>query len=133
MLAAPPGGPASWSALAHYFPDIPQEGVAIDHRGLTVLHYPLLADDALGIDEKEYPVGEKEFVIEDCGATRELRFGKVAEQRVRQLQRFGERLLREGQIGTDAENLDAKSFEPFVVGLPGRQVCRSRGCEVRSV
>jgi hypothetical protein len=57
MLAAPPGGPASWSALAHYFLDIAQEGVAIDHRGLTILDYPLLADDALGIDEKKYPVG----------------------------------------------------------------------------
>src|SRR4029077_15238359 len=90
-------------------------------------------DDALRIDEKKCPVRKHQFLVEDSVAARDLRFGKVAEQRVRQLQRFGERLLRERQVGTDAEVLNPEIYETLEVGLPGRQVRRSRGSEVRPV
>src|SRR6185369_9551205 len=133
-LAAPPGALASWSALADHLSNIPQEGVAIhDRRPAAVLDNPLLADDALRIDEKKCPVRKHQFLVEDSVAARDLRFGKVAEQRVRQLQRFGERLLRERQVGTDAEVLNPQIYETLEVGLPGRQVRRSRGSEVRPV
>ena len=70
-------------------------------------------------------------------STRKLRMifrsGKVAEQRVRQLQRVGKGLLRERVVGANAEDLDTEGFEALVVGLPGRQVRGSGWNKSRAV
>src|SRR5207244_5603867 len=66
-------------------------------------------------------------------AADDLPLRKVAEERERQLQRVGERLLRERRVGADGEVLDTQGFEAFEVGLPGRQVCRSGRSEVHAV
>src|SRR5712671_1538199 len=71
MLPSPPGGSASWSALADHLSDIPQEGVAIHNRRPAVLDDPLLADDALRINQKERPVRQHVFLIEDPVAAHE--------------------------------------------------------------
>ncbi len=73
------------------------------------------------------------FLVEDPVASDDLAVRKVAQERERQLQRFGERLLREGQVRAHAEILDPEGFEPFEVGLPGQQVRRSCRNEVRAV
>src|SRR2546425_4605292 len=130
---SPPGGSTSWSALGEHLSDILQESVAINNHLPTVLDDPLLADDALWINQKKRPVRQHVFLIEDPVAAHELPVGEVAEQRKRQLQGFGERLLREGQVCAGGEVLDAQVFEALVVSLPGQQVRRSRRCEVRAV
>jgi hypothetical protein len=58
---------------------------------------------------------------------------EVAQERVRQLERIGERLLRERIIGTDPENLHVQSLEIAVVGLPGREIRRSNGGKIGAV
>ena len=50
----------------------------------------------------------------------------VAEERIRQLQRIRKGLLDEGVVGADPENLNIESLKRPVLGLPGREVCRSR-------
>src|SRR5713101_8724349 len=64
MLPSPLGGSASWSALADHLSDTPQEGVAINDRLPAVLDDPLLADDALRINQKKRPVSQHVFLIE---------------------------------------------------------------------
>src|SRR5882762_6865163 len=62
---SPPGGSTSWSALGEHLSDIAQEGVAINNRLPAVLDDPLLADDALRINQKKRPVRQHVFLIED--------------------------------------------------------------------
>ena len=57
----------------------------------------------------------------------------IAQKRVRQLQGIGERLLGEGVVRADPENLDIQLLELLIVDLPGRQVFRSRGTEIGDV
>src|SRR2546425_2427907 len=64
MIPSPPGGSASWSALADDLSDIPQEAVAIHNRRPLAFDDPLLADDALRIDQKKLPVRAHPFLIE---------------------------------------------------------------------
>lgn len=117
------------SSLADDFLDPPQNRVAIYHRCPWVLDDPLLADHSLWIDEKERPVRDHRLFVKHTVTADDFPLRKVAEQRVRQLQRVGERLLRKSRIGADCEILDTQGFEAFEVGLPGRQVrcsCRSK-------
>ena len=114
-----------FSSLVDDFLDTPQDGVAIHHRGPRVIKDPLLADHTLGVDEKERPDRGHRLLVEYSVGPDDLSFLKVAQQRVRQLQRFGEGLLRKRIVGADGENLDTQGFEALVVGLPGRQVRRS--------
>ena len=44
----------------------------------------------------------------------------VAEERERELERIGKRLLRKGVVGADSKNLDTQILEFLEVGLPGR-------------
>ena len=86
--------------------------------GLSRTH--LLADHTLRVDEKERPDRGHYLLVEDSISPDDLPFDEVAQQRIRQLQGFGERLLRERVVGADGENLNTQGFEPLVVGLPGR-------------
>ncbi len=63
----------------------------------------------------------------------DLQLRMIAKERVRQLQRIGERLLGEGVVRADSENLDVQLLELLIVDLPGRQVLRSRGTEIVDV
>ena len=127
------GSPRAHSFLADDLLDILQQSGAIDNRRCRVLYDPLLADHSLRIDEKERPVRGHRRFVENPVAADDLPFRKIAEQRERQLQGVGEGLLRERRVGTDGEVLDTQGFEALVVGLPGRQVCRSGRSEVRAV
>lgn len=119
--------------LADDFLDTPQDRVAIYHRRPWVLDDPLLADHSLRIDEKERPIRGHRLFVEYTVTTDDLSLRVVAEQRVRQLKRVGERLLRKGRIGADREILDTQGFEALEVSLPGRQVCCSGRSKIRSV
>jgi len=66
-------------------------------------------------------VWPKDAVIPD-----NLQVRKVAEKRVRELKRLRKRLLCEGVVSADAENLHVQVPEPAMVDLPGRQVFTSR-------
>ncbi len=57
----------------------------------------------------------------------------IAQERVRQLQRIGERFLGERVVCADPENLDVQLLEPLIVDLSGRQVLRSRRVEIGDV
>src|SRR5262245_41919219 len=73
MLPSPPGGSASSSALTDHLVDIPQESVAVDDRcPAAVLEYPLLAKDALRIDEEKCSVRHHQFLVEDSVAATDL-------------------------------------------------------------
>ncbi len=63
----------------------------------------------------------------------DLQLRMIAQERVRELQRIGECLLRESVVRADPENLDVQLLELFVVDLPGRQVLRSRRAEIGDV
>ena len=108
------------SFLADDSLDVPQESVAIDHRRLRIIEHPFFADHALRVDQKKCPVRGHDCLVEDSITPDDFSFDEVAQQRIRQLQRFGERLLRERVVGADGENLNTQGFKPFVVGLPGR-------------
>jgi hypothetical protein len=108
------------SFFADDFLDASQDGVAIHHRRRRVIEDPLLADHTLRVDEKERPDRGHYLLVEDSISPDDLPFDEVAQQRIRQLQGFGERLLRERVVGADGENLNTQGFEPLVVGLPGR-------------
>src|SRR5437899_3119022 len=131
--ASTPAGPALSSRLRDDFADIAQERIAVHDRRVRVLDDPLLADHSLAIDEKERPGRGHPSLVEDSVGSDDLPVGKVAEQRIGQLEGFRERLLGEGRVGTDREDLDTKGFEALVVGLPGRQVRGSGGRKVIAV
>ena len=63
----------------------------------------------------------------------DLQIRKVAEQGVRQLERFRKGLLREGMVGADPENLDIQLLEFGVIDLPGREVGHSRRGEIDAI
>ncbi len=63
----------------------------------------------------------------------DLQLRMIAQERVRQFQRIGKCLLREGVVCADPEDLDVQLLELPIVDLPGRQVFRSRGTEIRDV
>jgi len=115
-----PSTARAFSSFADDFLDAAQEGVAIHHRRRRVIEDPLLADHTLRVDEKERPDRGHYLLVEDSISPDDLPFDEVAQQRIRQLQGFGERLLRERVVGADGENLNTQGFEPLVVGLPGR-------------
>ena len=131
--ASTPGGPASPSGFSDDCLDIRQEGVAIHDSRHWVLDDPLLADHSLPVDQKERPDRDHRLLVEDPVGADDLPVRKVAEQRVRQLQGLGERLLRERRVGADAEDLDTEVLKALVVGLPGRQVRRAGRREIRGV
>jgi hypothetical protein len=110
------------SFLGDDFLDILQDRGAIHDIRRRVSENPLLADHTLRVDEKERPDRGHLFLIEHPETADDLPLRKIAEQRVGQLQRVGEGLLRERVVGTDGEDLNTQGFEPLVVGLPGRQV-----------
>jgi hypothetical protein len=62
-----------------------------------------------------------------------LHLREVAEERVRQLERRGKGLLRKGMVRADPEKLDMQRLELGVIGLPGREVRRSRRREIDPV
>ena len=113
------------SFLGDDFLDILQERGAIYDICRRVGENPLLADHTLGIDEKERSDRGHLFFIQHREAADDLSLRKIAEQRVRQLQRVSKSLLRKRVVGANAEDLDTQGFEPLVVGLPGRQIRRS--------
>lgn len=73
--------------------DVLQKRRAIDNRRRRVLDDPLFPDHPLRIDEKERPVGDHRLFVEYPVAADNLSLRKVAEQRVRELERFGKGLL----------------------------------------
>ena len=113
------GSSLALSFLADDFLDILQDHGAIHDIRRWVSENPFLADHSLRIDEKECPDRGHRFLVEDSIGPDNLPLRKVTEQRVRQLQRVGERLLREFIVGADPEDLDTQSLKPAVVGLPG--------------
>ena len=54
----------------------------------------------------------------------------IAQERVRELERIGERLLGEGVVCADPEYLDIQLLELLIVDLPSRQVLCSRRAEI---
>ena len=108
------------SFLADDLLDVSEESVAVHHRRLRIIENPFLADHTLRVDEKKRPDGGHDLLVEDFITPDDFPFDEVAQQRIRQLQRFGERLLRERVVGADAENLNTEGFEALGVGLPGR-------------
>jgi hypothetical protein len=94
---------------------------------------PSPSDHALRIQQEESPPrcclgGMRANLTEgqDAVPPNHLQVWMVTEERVRQLQRIRKGLLDEGMVGTDPENLDIESLKRFVIGLPGREVGRSR-------
>ncbi len=63
----------------------------------------------------------------------DLQLRMIAQKRVRELQRIGERLLGKGVVCADTKNLDVQLLELLIVDLPGRQVLRSRRAEIADV
>src|SRR5688572_5431293 len=124
---------AASSALSDDLPDIPQQSLAIHDRRRRVLDQPLLAYDAVRIDEEKGPIRRRRLLIEDAVVAHDRPLGKVAEERERQLQGLGKRLLREWVARADREVLDAELLEALVVGLPGREVRRSRRYKIGAV
>lgn len=120
LPTAPLSAARAFSSLADDFLDTSQDRVAIHHRRLRVIENPLLADHTLRVDEKKRPDRGHYLLVEDSISPDDLPFDEVAQQRVRQLQGFGKRLLRERVVGADGEDLNIQGFEPLVVGLPGR-------------
>src|SRR5258705_11833483 len=90
--ASTPGGPLSPSRFSDDRLDIPQERLAVHDRRVWVLDDPLLADHSLAIDEKEHPGRGHPSLVEDPVGPDDLPVGKVAEQRIGQLEGFSERL-----------------------------------------
>jgi hypothetical protein len=95
---------------------------------------PLAADDTLLVNEEERPPGRRHLqVLQPRVLLNHLQIWEVAQERIWQLERVRERLLREGAISTDPENLDVQVLELAVVDLPSRQVLRSDGLEIDSI
>ena len=57
----------------------------------------------------------------------------LSRQGVGQFERVGEGFLGKGIVATNSEHLDVQALELAVVSLPGRQVRRSRGSEIRPI
>src|SRR5881296_1752935 len=81
-------GPTSSSALSHDLADVLEQGVAVDDRCGRALDEPLLAEDPLGIDEKERPVRGHRLLVEHPVGAHDLALREIAEERKRQLQGF---------------------------------------------
>jgi hypothetical protein len=101
--------------LAHPFQD------RFAGKDLLGIPPPLTSNDALSIDEEEPPHRRRRFPVrvETAVTLNHIQVGKVAQQRIRQLERIGECLLRERIIGADSENLYVQAFKLAVIGLPG--------------
>jgi hypothetical protein len=108
------------SILADDAFDVSQEGIAVHHRRLRIIENPFFSDHTLWIDQKKCSDRCHDFLVENAVTPNGFSFDEVTQQRIRQFEGFGERLLRERVVGADGENLNAESLEPFVVGLPGR-------------
>jgi hypothetical protein len=74
----------------------------------------------LRVGEKERPVRDRRLLVEDAIGSNDFALWKIAEERERQLEGFGEGLLREGQVRADRQILDPERFKALEVGLPGR-------------
>ena len=72
------------------------------------------------VDQKKRPDRGHDCLVEDSITPDDFPFDEIAQQRIGQLQGFGECLLGERVVGADGENLNTQGFKPFVVGLPGR-------------
>jgi hypothetical protein len=121
------------SFLADDLLDVFEDGIAIHHGGLRIIENPLSADYTFRVDQKKRPDRGHDRLVENPISSDDFPFDEVAQQRIRQLQGFGERLLRERIVGADGEDLNIQSFEPFIVGLPGRKVRGSGWHECRCV
>ena len=108
------------SFLADDSLDVSQEGVAIHYRSLRIIEHPFFADHALRVDQKKCPDRGHDCLVEDSITPDDFPFDEIAQQRIGQLQGFGECLLGERVVGADGENLNTQGFKPLVVGLPGR-------------
>lgn len=94
---------------------------------------PLLVYYALSIDEEE---GAPRVLLVRCQhavVPDRLQFREIAQQRVRQFEGVGKGLLRKEATGADAQDLDVEGLEFREVGLPGREIGRSRRPEVVDV
>ena len=112
-------------ALPHSCPHCFQDRFA--RKDVARVDQPLLPEDPLQIDEEEGPPRrDLGLLVEHTVAFDRLEAGEVAEQRVGELERIRERLLREGIVRADPQGLDVQLLELAEVGLPGRQVRRSR-------
>jgi hypothetical protein len=102
-----------------------------------ILDGPPPLDDPLFIDQEERPPCHQPVWVPGVGANPQqaiapddFEVGKVTKQRVGQLEGIRKRLLREGVVGADPENLDIQLLELLVIDLPGRQIRRSRRAEI---
>ena len=102
-----------------------------------ILDEPPPLDNPLFIDQEERPPCHEPVGVpgvwphpQQAIAPDDVEVWKVAEQRVGQLEGIRKRLLREGVVGADPENLDIQLRELIVIDLPGRQIRRSRRAEI---
>jgi hypothetical protein len=77
--------------------------------------------DPLLIDEEERPPRDHAgpLRIDAAVAPDRPQVRKVAQERIRELEGVRECLLRERDVGADAEDLDVQGVEGAVVSLPG--------------
>jgi hypothetical protein len=102
------------------------------------LRQPFLPNDPFLIDQEECPsstqlVGLSEVMLHHPVRPTDLQVWMVAEQWVRQLERIGKRLLREGTGRTNPQHLHLQVLERLVIGPPGRHIRRSRHPEIVNV
>lgn len=88
---------------------------------------------ALSIDEEEGAPGILLVRCQHAVVPDRLQFREITQQRVRQFEGVGKGLLRKQATGADAQDLDAEGLELDEVGLPGREIGRSRRAEVVDV
>jgi hypothetical protein len=124
-------------ALPGELPCLLQNRVAGEKRCLD-LREPLLLDNAFLINQEEGPPGRQparlgKIMLQDAVAPNHLEVRIIAEERVRQVQGVGKRLLREQAIRTDTKHLDIQVLELLVVGPTSRDIRRSGHAKVIDV
>ena len=82
---------------------------------------------------RRQPARLAEIVLQDAVAPNHLEVRIIAEERVRQLQGVGKRLLRKQAIRADAQHLDIQVLERLIVGPTGRDILRSGHAKVVDV
>jgi hypothetical protein len=90
---------------------------------------PRLHDSSL-INQKIIWLRHNSAFVNDAVAPDHVHCRKIAEKREGEIERCGERLLRERITGGEPKNLNVQVFELAELGLPGREVRGSGGVEI---
>src|SRR5262245_8306515 len=102
-------------------------------KGSGVVRQPPPAHDPLFVYKKEGPSGHNRAGVQDTIAANGLQVRKVAQDWEWQIERVRKGLLRGRVAGTDGENLHVQLPELAVIGLPGREVGRTRRHKITHV